>query len=174
MLNVGISAMSGITNLTIGEAVAIPELRRMCYGAVAEAVPVAQADGVELTHEESREVLDMVIGPGGTGGNKSSLCVDMVNRRPTEIDVINGAVVDPWRTLRDRDPDQRHAGGAGEGTRVPLPHALILRMSVDLQEHLDTASAPLAPPPLAAVRDSPRHRPSGQLPGRSRGGEAVP
>ena len=93
MVNVGVSAMSGITNLTIGEAVAIPELRRMCYGTVVEAVPVAQADGVELSHEASREVLDLVVGPGGTGGNKSSLCVDILNRRPTEIDVINGAVV---------------------------------------------------------------------------------
>ena len=93
MVNVGVSAMSGISNLTIGAAVAIPELRRMCYGAVAEAVPVAQADGVQLSREESREVLDMVIGPSGTGDNKSSLCVDLLKRRPTEIDVINGAVV---------------------------------------------------------------------------------
>ena len=93
MVNVGVSAMSGITNLTIGAAIAIPWLRRMCYGAVAEAVPVAQADGVPMSHEESREVLDLVTGPGGTGGNKSSLCVDILNRRPTEIDVINGAVV---------------------------------------------------------------------------------
>ena len=52
MVNVGVSAMSGVTNLTIGAAVAIPELRRMCYGAVAEAVPVAQADGVALSHDE--------------------------------------------------------------------------------------------------------------------------
>ena len=29
LVNVGISAMSGITNLTIGAATAIPELRRM-------------------------------------------------------------------------------------------------------------------------------------------------
>ena len=93
MVNVGVSAMSGIANLTIGAAIAIPELRRMCYGAVAEAVPVAQADGVQMSHEESREVLDVVTGPGGTGANKSSLCVDILNRRPTEIDVINGAVV---------------------------------------------------------------------------------
>ena len=93
MVNVGVSAMSGIANLTIGAAIAIPELRRMCYGAVAEAVPVACADGVEMSHEESREVLDVVTGPGGTGANKSSLCVDILNRRPTEIDVINGAVV---------------------------------------------------------------------------------
>ena len=93
MVNVGVSAMSGITNRTIGAAIAIPWLRRMCYGAVAEAVPVAQADGVPMSHEESREVLDLVTGPGGTGGNKSSLCVDILNRRPTEIDVINGAVV---------------------------------------------------------------------------------
>lgn len=93
MVNVSASAMSGITNLTIGAAVAVPELRRICYGAVAEAVPVAQADGVGLSHEESREVLDLIVGPGGTGGNKSSLCVDILRRRPTEIDVINGAVV---------------------------------------------------------------------------------
>ena len=93
MVNVSVSAMSGITNLTIGAAIAIPELHRMCYGAVAEAVPVACANGVQMSHEESREVLDMVTGPGGTGANKSSLCVDILNRRPTEIDVINGAVV---------------------------------------------------------------------------------
>lgn len=93
MVNVSVSAMSGITNLTIGEAVAIPDLKAMCYGAVAEAVPVAHADGVELSHEESHNTLDLVIGPGGTGNNKSSLCVDILNRRPTEVDVINGAVV---------------------------------------------------------------------------------
>ena len=93
MVNVSVSAMSGITNLTISDAVATPQLKTMCYGAVAEAVPVACADGVELTHEESRTTLDLVIGPGGTGANKSSLCVDILNRRPTEVDVINGAVV---------------------------------------------------------------------------------
>ena len=93
MVNVSASAMSGITNLTIGAAVAVPELQRMCYGAVAEAVPVAQAEGVALSHEESREVLDLVVGPGGTGGNKSSLCLDILKRRPTEIEVLNGAVV---------------------------------------------------------------------------------
>ena len=41
----------------------------------------------------SREVLDLIVGPGGTGDNKSSLCLDILKRRPTEIDVINGAVV---------------------------------------------------------------------------------
>lgn len=93
MVNVSVSAMSGITNLTISDAVATPELKAMCYGAVAEAVPVACADGVALTHEESRKTLDLIVGPGGTGANKSSLCVDILNRRPTEVDVINGAVV---------------------------------------------------------------------------------
>ena len=93
MVNVSVSAMSGITNLTISEAVAIPELKAMCYGAVAEAVPVANAAGVALTHDESRKILDLISGPGGTGANKSSLCVDILNRRPTEVDVINGAVV---------------------------------------------------------------------------------
>ena len=173
MVNVGVSAMSGITGLTIGEAVAIPELRRMCYGAVAEAVPVAQADGVELTHEESREVLDMVIGPGGTGGNKSSLCVDLLKSPPDRDRRHQRRRGRPRRALRDRDPDQRHASGAGEGTGVALPGALTAthECAPGASRHHERATGA-----SAAGRGTrrPRHRPSGQLPRRSRGGEAVP
>ncbi|MGI9501154.1 MAG: ketopantoate reductase family protein, partial [Geminicoccaceae bacterium] len=31
--------------------------------------------------------------------NKSSLCVDLLNRRPTEVDVIYGSVIDRGRQL---------------------------------------------------------------------------
>ena len=30
---------------------------------------------------------------GKTGANKSSICVDLLNKRRSEIDVINGAIV---------------------------------------------------------------------------------
>ncbi len=56
-------------------------------------LPRRLPEGIYLTEEESHETLDRIIGAGGTGENKSSLCVDIENRRPTEIDFINAAVV---------------------------------------------------------------------------------
>ena len=38
-------------------------------------------------------MLHKVTGKGGTGGNRPSMLVDVLNRRKTEIDTINGAVV---------------------------------------------------------------------------------
>jgi 2-dehydropantoate 2-reductase len=35
----------------------------------------------------------MISQEGGTGDNKSSLCVDILNRRPTEVDFIYGTVI---------------------------------------------------------------------------------
>ena len=102
----------------------------MCYGAVAEAVPVACADGVVLTHEESRKILDLVTGPGGTGANKSSLCVDILNRRPTEVGVINGAVV---------------ARGVLYGIETPINATLVA-----LVKGIESRYIPL-PAPLAEV-----------------------
>ena len=54
---------------------------------------MARAEGIDLNVAETREVIDQIAGPEGTGDNKSSLCVDILNRRPCEVDVISGAVV---------------------------------------------------------------------------------
>ncbi len=93
LANIAISPTSAIANLTIKEVFAIPELKETAFGALDEAALVARAEGVDLNVAETREVIDQIAGPGGTGDNKSSLCVDILNRRPSEIDVINGAVV---------------------------------------------------------------------------------
>ena len=91
--NIAISPTSAITNMTIKQVFAVPELRETAFEALDEAVEVARAEGVELNAAETREVIDQIAGPTGTGDNKSSLCVDIINRRPCEIDVISGAVV---------------------------------------------------------------------------------
>ncbi len=93
LANIAISPTSAIANLTIKQVFAVPALRETAYEALDEAVEVARAEGVELNAGETREVIDQIAGPTGTGDNKSSLCVDILNRRPCEIDVINGAVV---------------------------------------------------------------------------------
>lgn len=93
LANIAISPTSAIANLTIKEVFALPALRETALDALDEAVLVARAEGIALDLAETREVIDQIAGPGGTGDNKSSLCVDILNRRPSEIDVINGAVV---------------------------------------------------------------------------------
>ena len=93
LANIAISPTSAIANMTIKQVFAVPELTETAFEAMDEAVEVARAEGVELNAAETREVIDQIAVPTGTGDNKSSLCVDIINRRPCEIDVISGAVV---------------------------------------------------------------------------------
>ena len=38
--------------------------------------------------------MEMISQPGGTGDNKSSLCVDLLNQRRSEVDFIYGKVIE--------------------------------------------------------------------------------
>lgn len=91
--NIAMSAVSGVTDLTSVEALRIPELKRTCLRALDEALAVAGSHGIELDRGEAVAGLDMITRPGGTGDNKSSLCVDILNKRPTEVDFIYGTVI---------------------------------------------------------------------------------
>ena len=72
---------------------ALQELRATVLAAIDEAVAVGRAAGVSLDAADVRDVLERIVGVGGSGENKSSLCVDLLNKRATEIDFINGAIV---------------------------------------------------------------------------------
>ena len=93
MVNVALSAPSAFTNLPIARAAAIREVREVIDLAVDEAGAVAAASGVDVDVRDTQRLLDQLVGEGGTGGNKSSVCVDVLNERVTEIDFINGAIV---------------------------------------------------------------------------------
>lgn len=93
LANVALSASSGSTNLTSEQMMAIPELKAICIGAMEEAALVAAAQGIALSETEKQEILAPLISADGTGASKSSLCTDLLNERPTEIDTIAGAVV---------------------------------------------------------------------------------
>jgi 2-dehydropantoate 2-reductase len=93
LANIALSAASGSTNLTSQQMMAIPELKAVCIGAMEEAALVAAAEGIALSGAEKQEILAPLISAEGTGASKSSLCADLLNERPTEIDTIAGAVV---------------------------------------------------------------------------------
>ncbi|MDH3713996.1 MAG: ketopantoate reductase family protein [Gammaproteobacteria bacterium] len=91
--NISMSALSGATNLSSAVMLQIPELKSICLRALDEALEVAQAVGVELEREAAVAGMQAISQPGGTGDNKSSLCVDLLNQRPTEVEFIYGSVI---------------------------------------------------------------------------------
>ncbi len=93
MVNVGINALSGIANLKINAVMKVPEMRLTVYEAIDEAVTVARKTGLVIDSRQAHGVLDKIAGPDGSGENRSSLCNDLLKRRQTEIDYINGAIV---------------------------------------------------------------------------------
>lgn len=97
--NIAMSAVSGITDLTSAEALGVAELKRVSLTALDEAWAVANAAGIRLDRAAALSGLEAISTPGGTGDNKSSLCVDLLNRRPTEVDVIYGSVIEKGAAL---------------------------------------------------------------------------
>jgi len=91
--NISMSAVSGLTNLTSATIMNIPELKPVCLQAMEEAFKVAVASGISLNREAVLSGMELISQSGGTGDNKSSLCVDLLNHRQTEVDSIYGRVI---------------------------------------------------------------------------------
>lgn len=91
IVNVGINALTALLRVPNGALAEIPECASLMAQAVAEAVAVARALGVRLPDDAPLEKVRQVCAM--TAGNRSSMLQDTLLGRPTEIDVINGAVV---------------------------------------------------------------------------------
>ncbi len=91
LVNVGINPTTAITGLRNGEILEYPELERLTEQAVEEGMKVAEASGIILETPDAvthfKEVSKV------TGENISSMLSDVINKRKTEIDNINGAIV---------------------------------------------------------------------------------
>ena len=88
--NMTMSAVSGVTNLTSAEILQTESLRRVCFTALDEAISIAHSQNINLDREAVVRGLELMTAPGGTGDNKSSLCLDVLARRPSEIEFIYG------------------------------------------------------------------------------------
>lgn len=113
--NISLSAVSGATNLTSAEAHAIPALKAVSLQAIDEALAVAAAEGIALDRGAVLKGMEMISAPGGTGDNKSSLCVDILNRRPTEVDFIYGSVIAKGRNQGIPTPTLNTLAGIVKG-----------------------------------------------------------
>lgn len=92
LINVATGAVCGITHLPYGDMYQEDCLVATAMAAVQEAIDVAHAAGVILTHEDPFDALETAR-RGLADDFKPSILQSLEKHRPTEIDVINGAVV---------------------------------------------------------------------------------
>lgn len=91
LVSVGINPLAALTRLTNGELATFSEGRELVSGLVAEAATLAAAMGIRLeTEDPVGHVLEFA---RGAGRNRSSMLQDVLRRRYTEIDSINGSIV---------------------------------------------------------------------------------
>jgi 2-dehydropantoate 2-reductase len=97
VINVGINALTALVGVPNGQLLESEETLALMKDLVDEAVAVAGARGVTLTYDDPLKRVRAVAEQ--TGRNRSSMLQDFDNRRSTEIDFINGAVVREGRAL---------------------------------------------------------------------------
>lgn len=91
LVNVGINALTALTGLRNGQLLEHPETAELLEMAVLEGLQVSKAKGIKLPYEDpvshTKEIAM------ATSQNRSSMLQDVMHRRKTEIEMINGAIV---------------------------------------------------------------------------------
>lgn len=97
IVNVGINALTAILEIKNGELLKHTETKILLNNLVEEGIQVARASGVTLPEDDFiKHVMDVTY---LTSQNRSSMLQDISSRRKTEIDFINGAIVNKGREL---------------------------------------------------------------------------
>ncbi|MCS7233723.1 MAG: 2-dehydropantoate 2-reductase [Synergistetes bacterium] len=91
IINVGINPITAIAKVLNGRIPEDPNLKALSELLVEEACLVAKAEGYSFDTEEMKNVVLEVA--RRTARNRSSMLQDILNKRRTEIDAINGEVV---------------------------------------------------------------------------------
>jgi 2-dehydropantoate 2-reductase len=102
VINVGINALAAVTRLKNGRLPELKGTRSVMEALVSEAAAVLKAKNIALPYPDP--VGRVVEVCRATGGNVASMLQDVLNKKRTEIDSINGAVVREGVALGIRTP----------------------------------------------------------------------
>lgn len=94
ILNAALSPLCGIGKLTIKEAMDMPDTVELVEVIIQEALEVAEAEKIKFEDDFIRKCLRYL---KKAGNHFPSLAVDLMNNRPTEIDYMNGKIVEYGR-----------------------------------------------------------------------------
>ncbi|RKX91055.1 MAG: 2-dehydropantoate 2-reductase [Spirochaetes bacterium] len=109
IINVGINALTAITNLENGRLLEFQDLKSIMDDLVAEGVAVAAEKGVTLTFPDPLQTVFDVAEK--TAKNRSSMLQDFDRGNRTEIDFINGAIVREGSILGINTPVNKTIAG---------------------------------------------------------------
>lgn len=104
-INVGINALTAIQGCTNGQLLTSCMARNTMKQAVMEALAIANAQAIAILEDPVQATFRVC---RRTRNNISSMLQDIRNRRPTEIDAVNGAVVRQGERLNIPTPVNRH------------------------------------------------------------------
>ena len=96
VFNAATSPLAALTGLTVGQVCTDPGLRTQIEGLIWEAKRVCDAAGIGLTRDPAEAVDEAV---REAFGHKPSMLQDVLARRATEIDVLNGGIADEGRRV---------------------------------------------------------------------------
>lgn len=102
IINVGINALTAVTHLNNGRLTEFEGTRQILRDAVLEAVKVAKKKKVKLIYDDPLAKVEAVC--EATAGNVSSMLQDVLKKRRTEIDFINGVIVRQAKSLGISSP----------------------------------------------------------------------
>lgn len=119
IINVGINALTAITHLNNGRLIEFSGVHRILREAVTEAIRVAKRKRVKLIYDDPLAKVEAVC--EATATNISSMLQDVLRKKRTEIDFINGVIV-------------RHA----QELNIPVPVNTLL---VDLVHTIESSYA---------------------------------
>jgi 2-dehydropantoate 2-reductase len=105
IINVGINALTAITGLKNGRLPELQGTRFVMEQAVKEAVAVAEAKNIQLPYQDPLGRVAEVC--RDTSGNIASMLQDILNKKVTEVDFINGAIVKEGEILGISTPVNR-------------------------------------------------------------------
>jgi len=101
ILNAALSPLCAISKLTMHEAMVIPDTKEIVERIILEAVAVAKAEDITFGRNFVKLCLRYL---NNAGNHFPSLAVDLINKRETEIDYMNGKIVEYGRKHYIRTP----------------------------------------------------------------------
>jgi 2-dehydropantoate 2-reductase len=90
LINIGINAITALTNIKNGQILDLEITRELSRNAVAEAMNVARVENIKVQDDALDRVFKVA---AATALNRSSMGQDVDSRRQTEIAAINGFIV---------------------------------------------------------------------------------
>jgi 2-dehydropantoate 2-reductase len=100
-VNASINPITAVLRVPNGYLVRVPELTSLVRRVASEVAEVARKAGISLPADPGEEALEVA---RRTAGNISSMLADLRSCRRTEVDFINGAVVELGRRLGVNTP----------------------------------------------------------------------